>query len=94
MADNFRINSRQKGRAVYLRLSGDFDGTSALELIYALREKTGGAEKIYIDTSGLKSLLPFGRMVFNNNFNFSTSAFKKMVFTGEHGREIYPRRVC
>ena len=94
MANNFKITSRQKNGGLHLELSGDFDGTSALELIYALNEKIDMARRIYIDTDGLRTLMPFGRMVFTNNFNFSASAFKKMVFIGIYGRELYPSRAA
>ncbi|MFP4531848.1 MAG: hypothetical protein ACLFNS_04095 [Desulfobacterales bacterium] len=92
MASNFRINSQKKKETLYMKLSGDFDGTAALELIYALKEKIGVADKIFIDTNGLKTLVPFGRMVFNNNFDFSTAAFQKIVFTGDHRNQIYPHK--
>ena len=90
MANNFRITSHKKNGGLHLKLSGDFDGTSALELLYALHDIIGMAEKIYIETEGLRSLIPFGRMVFIKNFNFSPSAFKKMVFTGDYGHALYP----
>ena len=94
MANNFRITSHKKNCGLRLKLSGDFDGTSALELIYALNDIIGMVEKIYIETEGLRSLNPFGRMVFINNFNFSASAFKKMVFTGDYGHALNPSRAA
>mgnify|MGYP006289301875 CR=1 FL=1 len=94
MASNFRITSHKRNGSLHLKLSGDFDGTSALELLYAINEKIGVAEKIYIETEDLKSLKPFGRMVFSNNFHFSASALKKIFFIGDYGRELYPHRAA
>lgn len=88
MAKNFRIYSRKENNILHLKLSGDFDGMSAMELLYALKEKIEAADRIYIDTNELSSLLPFGRVVFQNNFDFSSEASSKMVFTGEYGNQI------
>ena len=90
MAKNFRISSRRKGNSIHLRLSGDFDGMSAMELIYAIKDHTGSAETIYVETDGLCALLPFGRDVFQKHLCFSPHKSQKLVFTGNPGRHIVP----
>jgi hypothetical protein len=94
MARNFRITSRRKGDALYFLLSGDFDGMSAMELIYALKEYSGSAGRIYIDTDGVLSLFPFGRDVFQKQFCFSPQVSGKLVFTGNCGRKLAPAGAC
>ncbi len=92
MARNFRIKSRINGDSLYLMLNGDFDGTSALELIYALKEKIGWTGKIYIEADGLSNLFPFGREVFQKHFCFSLRDCRKMTFLGNAGGRIAPPR--
>ena len=91
MAANFRITSRRKGGNLHLKLSGNFDGMAAMELIYALKDSLGFAQKIYIETNDLSSLHPFGQDVFQKNFIFSPAASKKMYFIGDFSRAIAPR---
>jgi hypothetical protein len=93
MASNFRITSRRKGDCLHLKLSGDFDGMSAMELIYALKEHNGTARTIYVETDGISSLLPFGRDVFQKHFCFPDNVSRKLFFVGDSGREIAPSGV-
>ncbi len=90
MARNFRITSLRRNGALHLRLSGDFDGMSAMELIYALKEHIALAGTIFIETDGLSTLLPFGREVFQKNFSFSSRLSQKFVFVGNPGRQLAP----
>jgi len=69
MAANFHIVSYKNKDSLYLRLSGDFDGSSAYELINELTKQGTGSWEIFIDTDNLKSIHPFGRDVFQKNFN-------------------------
>ena len=54
MASNFKILTQQNNGDLHLKLKGDFDGSSAFELINALKAHNGRAGKIVIDTSGLE----------------------------------------
>ncbi len=65
MAVNFRMNAHKKdNRRMTIRLSGDFDGSSAWELVHMLLEHSGKVDLVELDTRGLKTLVPFGRNVF------------------------------
>ncbi len=90
MAANFRISQNRRSNTLYLKLSGDFDGTSALELIHVLMNCPSDIGKIYIDTCGLTSLQSFGQNVFLKNCAVSRNMFNKMIFTGNYGRQIAP----
>ncbi|MBS3757509.1 MAG: hypothetical protein KGY61_02490 [Desulfobacterales bacterium] len=94
MAKNFRITSHGNKNRLYLKLSGIFDAASAMELIYALKENSGIAKQVYIETDGLDSLLPFGRDVFKTRFFLSPEKSKNLVFIGDHGKQIAPRGIC
>ena len=91
MALNFRINRQKKDRYLYFRLSGDFDGASALELVRALESNSPKAEKIYIDTCGLSSVLAFGQDVFIKHCAISPIVSQKLIFHGAYGEMITPR---
>lgn len=66
MAKNFRIlSSESNHRMVRIRLQGDFDGTSAHELVNALRKYLVSYHIVAIDTEGLKSVQAFGLDVFS-----------------------------
>jgi len=90
MAANFRIISQRKGCNFHLKLRGDFDGMSAMELIYALKENLGFSELIFIDTDGLCCLYPFGRDVFQKNFMFPPAIARRICFTGALSNEFTP----
>lgn len=65
MAVNFRMNAyRKDNRRLIVRLSGDFDGSSAWELVHMLLDQSGKVDLVELDTRGLKTLVPFGRTVF------------------------------
>lgn len=94
MAANFRMTRRRKKHNLYLKLSGDFDGMSAMELIQVLEENAETSKKIYIDTEGLCRLLPFGQDVFLKHFAISAASSKKLIFKGDSGQKIAPRGTC
>jgi hypothetical protein len=75
-----------------LRLKGDFDGTSACELLNALKEKCNYADRVFIHTSGLKEIYPFGRDTFQNNLYTLKDKKIHFTFTGKKAIEIGPEQ--
>jgi hypothetical protein len=69
MANNFKISSHRTESNLHLNLTGDFDGSSALELLNMLEENLDDTARVSINTSNLKKIHPFGRQVFNHNFS-------------------------
>jgi len=90
MASNFRISTHRNSDNLHLKLAGDFDGTSAWELLNVLKNDCGRASKIFVHCSCLKEIDPFGRDVFQNNFNSSKRAPIFMIFTGKKAEQIAP----
>lgn len=86
MAANFKIFKHQNSSNLHLKLSGDFDGTSAFELLNTLNNFNEYNGKIFIHTQGLKSVESFGREVFKNNIP-DPKKFN-IVFTGEHAADM------
>jgi len=92
MAANFRIISQRQGRNLHLKLRGDFDGMSAMELIYAIKDNLGFAELICIETDGLCCVYPFGRDVFQKNFMFPPARARQIFFIGAFSSQFIPEK--
>jgi hypothetical protein len=69
-------------------LNGDFDGSSAHELINTLIEHGADSWEIFVDTNGLKTIHPFGRTVFEKNFSIINKKLSKLIFIGENGHQL------
>jgi hypothetical protein len=91
MAKNFKIFFHRNSENVHLKLFGDFDGSSAYELLDALNN-CNRASKVFIHTSCLKRIHPFGREVFHNNLNFLNNRSAAYLFTGEKASQITPTK--
>jgi hypothetical protein len=89
MASNFKIALNRNNNSLYLDLTGDFDGSSAAELINTLKEQNDSRAKVYINTDGLASLYPFGMDVFQKKCNVNRLS-RDLIFIGEHAAEIAP----
>ncbi len=87
MASNFRIRFHRNSDNLHLKLSGDFDGSSAHQLINILKEQIGKGGKIFIDTCNLSSLDDFGLEVFQNNFSVNKLS-NRLTFTGEYSNKM------
>jgi anti-anti-sigma regulatory factor len=88
VASNFQIYSFKTRDSLHLKLAGDFDGSSAYELINTLTEHGKDFYEIFIDINDLKSIHPFGRDVFQKNLRASSKLFRNLVFIGKNGHEI------
>jgi hypothetical protein len=83
MACNFRILTHQNSESVHLKLMGDFDGSSACELLNALKTYSNRANRVFIHTDGLKDVDVFGKLVFQSDFSEISPQPGGFVFTGE-----------
>jgi anti-anti-sigma regulatory factor len=89
MASNFKILVHRNSESLHLKLVGDFDGTSAHELINTIKKYSTGIGKIFVHTSGVKKVHSFGRDIFRKSFSFGSRSIN-LIFTGEAGAEIAP----
>lgn len=90
MAPNFKISIHRNGDNVHLKLMGDFDGTSAHELLTVLKKSCRGASKVFIHTSSLKHIDPFGRDIFHNNLGGVRGQSVPVLFSGENAAQLAP----
>jgi len=88
MASNFQIYSFKTKNSLHLKLAGDFDGSSAYDLINTLTKHTKGFYQIFIDTNDLNSIHPFGREVFKKKFGALKNQFNGINFVGRNGHKI------
>ncbi len=92
MASNFKVSARRKGRKLNLKLIGDFDGTSAHELLNLMNKNCDNVDKVFIHTSGLRHIYPFGIDTFRHNLDIFNHKSIHLVFTGENAAQIAPER--
>ena len=90
MATNFKILTHQNSANLHLKLVGDFDGSSACELINALKTYSSRVKRVFIHSNGLKAVHPFGMAMFHNHFNEVNKKDISFVFTGENGNSLNP----
>jgi hypothetical protein len=69
---------------------GDFDGSSAHELLETIRDHEGHMHRVFIHTDCLREIHPFGKAVFHNNFQELNKSDTKFIFTGENGNTLAP----
>ena len=88
MASNFIFFSHETRNSLHLKLFGDFDGSSALELIEALKKIPDKSFQIFIDTEDLKTISSFGKNVFQKNLTIETKRLNGLIFIGKHKYEL------
>lgn len=94
MASNFGIAVDKSSDGFGLKLAGDFDATSAWELIYAIKKLPEGTIKISIHTNDLKSISDFGLDVFHRNMSPLDGQSRKIVFTGNKASRLSLGNSC
>lgn len=88
MANNFRISCRRKKDSLHVRLKGDFDGTSAYQLLHVLKDHSSAYRKILVNTGSLKEVHLFGKTVFRRNLDFLNRQPCDLLFTGQKASEF------
>ena len=84
MASNFHVFSNQNRDSLHLHMYGDFDGTSAYELINTLIKQGEDYYEIFIDTNDLNTVHPFGIDVFQNKLNLLAKNNINLIFIGRY----------
>jgi hypothetical protein len=88
MATNFRVFVHRNSENVHLRLTGDFDGTSAYELLDVMERNSFRASRIFIHTESLKKIEPFGKDLFRDRLNALDPGSLQLLFTGSHASQL------
>jgi hypothetical protein len=90
MATNFAIHRRRRNRDLHLGLSGDFDGSSAFELVHCLHNALETNHRIFVHTDRLSHLLAFGTEMFHKQLRSGAKTVTRIVFTGVHASRMAP----
>ncbi|MBI5581777.1 MAG: hypothetical protein HY895_21695 [Deltaproteobacteria bacterium] len=94
MASNFEIAIDKNSDGFGLKLEGDFDATSAYELIHAIKKLPENTRKISIHTNGLKNIYPFGLNVFCRLMSSLNGQSAKIVFKGNNASRLTLGNAC
>ena len=89
MALNFRIYCHQTMDNLHIKLTGDFDGSSAYELINFLKKYGAFARRVFIHTSSLSSICSFGLDVFQKSYTIKKLS-RILTFIGKYGNNLAP----
>ena len=84
MASNFGISVYRNNKILQLKLSGDFDGSSALQLLSLMRNCLNETDNIFINTDSVSRIETFGLKIFRHNLGPLVKHSIKFVFTGEN----------
>jgi len=90
MAVNFKIMTSHTGDTLHLDLTGDFDGSSAWELLNNISDNVGNEKRILINTNGIKDIHPFGQSIFENGLLSAGKSNGTIILIGRHARRIAP----
>jgi hypothetical protein len=90
MAGNFKVMLHRSTESLHFRLEGDFDGSSAHQVLAMLGDNAYGVRRVFIHTNGLKRIHPFGAAVFQKNLNGFKKRKADLIFTGDKGSAIAP----
>ena len=92
MAANFKMHVVGKGAKLRISLIGDFDGTSAHQVIGAVHKHSKRTRAICIDTSKLRKVYPFGRDILQSDLAvLKNSHSGNLMFSGCHAAELAPK---
>ena len=91
MVPEFKVLLNRNSDTLHVTLVGDFDGSSAHELVKAIKKHGLNACSIFIHTSGLRQISSFSRAAFQTYLGrLKNRFFGKLVFTGEYAPIIAP----
>jgi len=88
----FEISVHRNDENIHLKLAGDFDGISAYELLDVLKRYCSRSSRVFIHTSCLRSIHPFGQNVFHANLPLLKGHSTELVFTGDNAAQLAPER--
>ena len=84
MASNFHMFTHKTTETLHVKLTGDFDGSSASELVNALADNKGRYYQIFINTTELNNIHPFGQEVLQRRLSEFKSQGPGVIFIGKN----------
>jgi len=83
MATNFTIQARHLVNQLRLELAGDFDASSAMQLLYRLRHHCAEDRPIVVDTGALNRIETLGLNLFRYCLGQLQHEVERLFFTGK-----------
>lgn len=90
MSPKFQIVENLENDGLHLQMLGEFDGSAACDLIKRLEEGRASASQVFIDTTNLRSVHPFGQNVFENRIGRLSKTTPRLFFTGKNKHYFQP----
>lgn len=91
MSANFQIECKKQNGNLHISPKGDFDGSSAWQLIRLLGDAYDGDGQVFIETRNLGKVYPFGCRIFQSELNRCRIPANRLFFTGNKGSAIAPQ---
>ena len=88
MASNFNIKIGWNLDRIHLRLYGDFDGSSAHELLNIIGKICRSDNNIHIYTEGLNQVHPFGLNTFHNKLGAINASAERILYSGDRAPDF------
>ena len=88
MACNFHMFTHKTTDTLHIKLTGDFDGSSASELANVLATQQEKYYQIFINTSELKHIYPFGVEVLQHELPGIENHRPRFIFIGKDLQHI------
>ena len=84
MANNFHMFTHKTTETLHVKLTGDFDGSSASELVNALADNQNRYYQIFINTTELNNIHPFGQEVLQRRLSEFKDQGPGVIFIGNN----------
>lgn len=91
MNNRFQVGLKKINGDLYVRLKGDFNGSTALELINLLGKQYSGRGQVFVDTCGLREICSFGCSTFQHYVHQLRFPLERLTFKGYKASEIAPK---
>jgi len=86
----FQITFDKNNGTLHVQPEGDFDGTSAWELLNFLNDQYSGQGRVVIDTSRLRQIHPFGSNTFKCRLKMVQLPSDRLFFMGQKCASLAP----
>lgn len=94
MNTNFHLAFRKENGNLHVIPRGDFDGSSASELVNLLHDQYDGKGRVFIETNQLRRMHAFGCSTFQCRLNKRRIPADRLTFRGTKGYEMAPAGSC
>ncbi|MDY6903520.1 MAG: hypothetical protein SWH61_02435 [Thermodesulfobacteriota bacterium] len=88
--NEFKIFIHKNENNIHLRLTGNFDNSSAQSLCHVLEQNTDGYSAVFIHTANLDEVLPCASDALRSSAAITKYNDGQLIFTGEKARLVAP----